>query len=302
MFVSIIVPNYNHSKYLPQRIDSILSQTYRNFELIILDDCSSDNSAEVINRYAKHEKVSHVVINEQNSGSTFIQWQKGFSLAKGDLIWIAESDDYCDSSFLSEVVPFFEKDENLAIAYCTSNIVDSEGQMCDYNDVAEKIPEKTFVGTYFIKKYMLTGNSIWNASAVVFRKKYALSVEKDYMNYVAAGDHLFWIRMAEIGSVRHISKKLNYFRQHNNKVTHTKLKDGTNFREERMIFDYIKNKKIISKVDNLFVRSTFILRILKGSYLNPEVKRELLTLWDYKWWMNSLSLRFIINTMALVGH
>lgn len=302
MFVSIVVPNYNHSKYLPQRIDSILSQTYRDFELIILDDCSSDNSAEVINRYAKHEKVSHVVINKQNSGSTFIQWQKGFSLAKGELIWIAESDDYCDSSFLSELVPSFEKDANLAIAYCTSNIVDSEGQLCDYKDAAEKIPEKTFVGTYFIKRYMLTGNSIWNASAVVFRKQYALNVEKDYMSYVAAGDHLFWIRMAEIGSVRHISKKLNYFRQHNNKVTHTKFKDGTNFREERKIYDYIKNKKIISRFDESFVRFYFILRILRGNYWTPEVKKELLTLWGYKRWMKSFFLRLIVKAMALVRH
>ena len=80
--VSVIVPNYNHAPYLKRRIDSILNQTYQDFELILLDDCSTDNSAEVLNEYASNPKVSHVVINEINSGSTFKQWDKGFALAK----------------------------------------------------------------------------------------------------------------------------------------------------------------------------------------------------------------------------
>ena len=91
--VSVIIPNYNHAPFLKERIDSVLNQTYDNFEVIILDDKSTDNSKEVIANYRGHSKISHIVYNEENSGSTFKQWQKGFSLAKGDYIWIAESDD-----------------------------------------------------------------------------------------------------------------------------------------------------------------------------------------------------------------
>ena len=69
--VSVIIPNYNHSTFLTERIDSILNQTYQDFELIILDDCSIDNSVSIIESYRNNEHVTHIVLNEQNTGSTF---------------------------------------------------------------------------------------------------------------------------------------------------------------------------------------------------------------------------------------
>ena len=99
--VSVIIPNYNHAVYLDERIKSVLNQTYQNFELIILDDCSPDNGASmaIIEKYRNNPHISHIVYNDVNSGSTFKQWHKGLELAKGDLIWIAESDDNCEKSF-----------------------------------------------------------------------------------------------------------------------------------------------------------------------------------------------------------
>lgn len=295
MFVSVIVPNYNHSKYLPQRIDSILSQSYQDFELIILDDCSTDNSAEVINSYANHDKVTHIVINEQNSGSTFIQWQKGFQLAKGELVWIAESDDYCDSDFLQQMVAEFQKNDKLAFAYCSSTLVDADSNPLTRKDAAEKIPEKVFDGIEFIKKYMLSCNIVWNASAVVMRKEFTLRAEKQYMDYKSAGDHLFWVELAEMGQVSHISEKMNYFRQHGNKVTPAKTKDGTTYREEYCIFSYISSKYNINHLQSFRARASFLLRILEGEFISKDVRNELLKLWGYKIWMRSSILRAIIH-------
>ena len=99
MKVSVIIPNYRHALYLKERIDSVLEQTYRDFEVIILDDCSPDDSREIIETYRTREKIAHIVYNERNSGSTFMQWQKGFDLAQGEYIWIAESDDFADPGF-----------------------------------------------------------------------------------------------------------------------------------------------------------------------------------------------------------
>ena len=93
--VSVIIPNYNHARFLIERIDSVLNQSYKNFEIIVLDDKSTDNSVEIIMKYSNNKHVSQIVINDENSGSPFLQWQKGFKLAKGELVWIAESDDYC---------------------------------------------------------------------------------------------------------------------------------------------------------------------------------------------------------------
>jgi len=107
--VSVIIPNYNHSKFLRKRINSVLDQTFQKFEVIILDDCSSDNSKEIIEEYRFNNKISHIVYNDINSGSTFKQWEKGIQLAIGDLIWIAESDDWCEPNFLSILVNAFSK-------------------------------------------------------------------------------------------------------------------------------------------------------------------------------------------------
>ena len=132
--VSVIVPNYNHSRFLDQRIQSILNQTYKNFELIILDDCSPDNGASksVIEKYRDNPHVSHIVYNESNSGSTFKQWDKGINLSKGDLVWIAESDDYCEPTFLETLVHEFERDSQLSLAYTLLRKVDAEGRLISY--------------------------------------------------------------------------------------------------------------------------------------------------------------------------
>ena len=124
--VSIIIPNYNHAQFLNQRIDSILHQSYTNYEIIILDDMSTDNSIDIIKQYQDNEHVSHVVINEENSGSPFKQWKKGINLAKGELIWIAESDDTCEETLLGTLVNEFQKDEKCTVAFCKSIKIDTE--------------------------------------------------------------------------------------------------------------------------------------------------------------------------------
>ena len=67
--VSVIVPNYNYSRYLNSRIDSILAQTFSDYELILLDDASTDDSAQVLEQYRDNEHVTHLIVNEKNSGS-----------------------------------------------------------------------------------------------------------------------------------------------------------------------------------------------------------------------------------------
>jgi hypothetical protein len=105
--VSIIVPGYNHADFLEDRLTSIYSQTYRGpIEVFLLDDGSSDRSIEILHEFAgRYPDRTTVVANSVNSGSAFRQWRRGFALAKGEVVWIAESDDLCDLNLLETLVP-----------------------------------------------------------------------------------------------------------------------------------------------------------------------------------------------------
>ena len=110
--VTIVTPNYNHAQYLPQRIDSILAQTFQDFELLILDNASTDNSREVIESYTRHQNV-RAAFNAENNGSPFKQWNLGLSQAKGEYVWFAESDDYADHSLLETLVDRLDRHPRL---------------------------------------------------------------------------------------------------------------------------------------------------------------------------------------------
>ena len=91
--VSIIIPNYNHATFLERRIEGVLNQSYKDWELIILDDASTDDSRSIIERFAQKHPPIQTVFNQKNSGGPFPQWNRGAEMAKGDYLWFAESDD-----------------------------------------------------------------------------------------------------------------------------------------------------------------------------------------------------------------
>jgi len=280
-FVSVILPNYNHARYLDQRIQSVLNQTYQHFELIILDDKSPDNSVEVMEKYRTNSHVSHIVINEVNSGSTFVQWHKGFGLAKGDLIWIAESDDYCEPELLEKLINAYQSYPECVVAYCSSQYVDSEGILIPTIQ-EEKVPVLFYKGKDFIAEKLAFGCAIWNASSALFDKKTALSLDRQYQDYKACGDRLFWMEMAEKGNIVHVNSFLNYFRQHQNKVSPKRFRDGTSLHEEYQINQYQRKNHYLSGWRRIFILSLYYDKINEGEFLNQEVKDELMHLWEFE--------------------
>ena len=127
--VSIIIPNFNHALYLKQRIDSILNQTFQDFELIILDDASSDNSRDIIESFRSNPHISHIVYNTQNGGTPFKQWDKGIELSKGEWIWIAESDDFADKHFLEVLMESVHLNPEIGFAFTATYFVDEKGDV-----------------------------------------------------------------------------------------------------------------------------------------------------------------------------
>ena len=172
--LSIIVPNYNHSAFLSERLDSIRQQIFKDFELIVMDDASTDHSLEVIRRSLGCHPY-RLLVNEVNSGSPCSQWLKGIQQSRGEYIWIAESDDSCSPLFLEQMMRCLQDD--VALAYCRTQAIDTHGDPIasmpfwpDLFDRQRWQSSFTMPAVDLCRNYMVRGNMIANASSVVFRR------------------------------------------------------------------------------------------------------------------------------------
>ena len=227
--VSVIVPSYNYAKFLDKRMLTILRQSYPIYEIIILDDASTDNSREIIAKYEKKypQKIKSV-FNTVNSGSAIAQWAKGFSIATGEYIWIAEADDLAASTFLETLVKKMSEDKDILIGYTQSKIIEESGAIfaencLEYtNDVDPEIWKKDYVssGSEEIEKRFSVKNTISNVSAVVFRNGDYEEYLKNLINYKIVGDWLLYINiLKDGGKIFYSAKTLNYHRYHGSSIT-----------------------------------------------------------------------------------
>ncbi len=107
-FVSVLINNYNYSEFLPEAIESVLNQTYRNFELIIVDDGSTDNSADIIERYYKENQDIIKPIYKKNGGQASAM-NAGYYMARGEIIAFLDSDDFWFPAKLESIVKYHER-------------------------------------------------------------------------------------------------------------------------------------------------------------------------------------------------
>jgi len=219
--VSIIVPSYNHSMFLKGRLESIYNQTFNDFEVILLDDCSADDSKSILKEYANHPKTSYCVFNDKNSGSPFKQWGKGLALAKGEFVWIAESDDLASLNFLEQLLPLIETNKNAGIVYCASIAIDENGNTTHYlgkPTIESKDKQITYNGLDFINKYMLSGNSIDNVSACLFRRSCFDGISLKTINLSLSGDYLIYKMILSKSDIIFYNNTLNKFRFHTHNI------------------------------------------------------------------------------------
>ena len=220
--VSVIIPNFNHSRYLQQRLDSVYGQTFHDIEVILLDDASTDDSVEVLKRYAGRPRT-RLVVNERNSGSTFAQWNKGVALAEGEYIWIAESDDWADPAFLATLVPWMDEHPGAGLVQCDSYMADEavKPPWARFSEVmAKSNPATIQSGSYIcpgveeIRRSMANYNRVVNASAVLFRKSAFEKVGGAKTKYRVLGDYILWFQIMEAFDYAYQDEPLNYFRTH----------------------------------------------------------------------------------------
>lgn len=253
--ISVVIPNYNYEKYITERIDSVLRQTYPIYELIILDDCSTDNSISVIEEKIKTipSNISvRFLKNNTNSGNVFAQWQKAFQEAQGDYVWIAEADDSCNIRFLETVVKGFQN-KNVVLSYCESLTIDSENIVI-MHDLREWIDifnchkwDRDYWnnGLAEIKETLCINNTIANASSVVFKNGDYEQILEEAKQFELAGDWYVYMRIIETGDICYFSDSLNYHRMHNKGVTLT-INHQRDFDEIVRMQDYALNRYTIS--------------------------------------------------------
>ena len=277
MKASVIIPNYNHAPYLRERIDSVLTQTYRDFEVIIFDDCSTDDSRSIIEEYRGKPHVSHIVFNNQNSGNTFVQWQRGFSLARGEYIWVAESDDVAEPNFLETLIGELEQNPHAVLAYSHSRMIDAHGQALNFtwHPKGSSGRVETYDGRWFNRHKMLVQNHVYNASMVVFRKSVLIATPTDYAHYRYCGDWLFWVYVAEQGEVIEVCRVLNRYRQHPRKVTADSQLDGRKWRDIGEILRHFISLYSLTSLQQHCLRGRWTKRFNKelGNFL-PDLRAE----------------------------
>jgi glycosyltransferase involved in cell wall biosynthesis len=230
--VSVIVPNYNYAHYLEERLASIYGQDFPLYEVIILDDASSDESlAELERLWPNLDPEPRLEASSNNSGSVFRQWMKGVSLARGEYVWIAEADDLSKPAFLRSLVELLESNPRSMMAYSQSEQIDEFGEVMagDYleytNDLSRDRWRTSYsaMGSEEVEAGLAVKNTLPNVSAVLFRREALLRVMQAHIEeitqYRIAGDWLVYLLLLREGGLSFNAESLNQHRRHGNSVT-----------------------------------------------------------------------------------
>ncbi len=229
--ISVVVPNYNYGQYIRERLQSIINQSYPVYEIIVLDDASTDKSLEIIQDNLKFQPIDYRIIgNRENSGSVFKQWKKGVDLAQGTHIWLAEADDSCSDEFLDEATRGFNN-PGVILSYCESKQVDKNGIIMADNyheyvaDIDTRHWQSSFVkdGAEEIAEALSVKNTIPNVSGVVFERSCLKTVLRKHIEliqtYRVAGDWLTYVLVLKCGKIAFSPLPLNFHRRHQEGVT-----------------------------------------------------------------------------------
>jgi glycosyltransferase involved in cell wall biosynthesis len=236
--VSVVVPNYNYAGFLRDRLKSVRDQTVAPYELIVLDDASTDDSILVVEEeLVRYDGRTRLVVNEQNSGSVFAQWRRGVECASGDLVWIAEADDLADPEFLAELLPAFD-DPDVVMAYTQSRQIAADGAILsnDYLEYVSDLGREKWQAAYVangedeVANALFCKNTVPNVSAVLFRRDALLATlmehEQAIVSFRNAGDWVTYLRLLAHGKIAFSPRPLNSHRRHDTSVTISRFDIG----------------------------------------------------------------------------
>lgn len=243
--VTVLVPSYNHGPYIRERIESIVRQTYPHVELFVIDDCSADQSDGVI-RELQDRYGFNYLCNTTNSGSPFSAWERICDLARGEYIWICESDDAAEPDFLETAVRGLLENDGAVLFYSSSRVVDEDGETVGHTDdyFHDVWKETRWDGDFVndgldeLARFQLRGQTVPNmSSALISAEAFRAALTPFLTSLRLTGDWLFIGNVMRRGSVVYDHRALNRFRTH--AVTSRAQVDSARSQAEFILTKYI---------------------------------------------------------------
>ena len=211
--VSIVIPVHNAEKYINETINSVINQTYQNWELILVDDCSTDKSIKIINNIIKKNKKIKLIKLKKNSGAAVAR-NTGIDEAKGKYICFLDADDIWDKEKIEKQIKFITKN-NYAFIFTGYEFMSEDG-----------IPngKKVFVPLKIKYSEALKNTTIWTSTVMFNMQK--LSKNDIYMPNVKRGQDTatWWKVLKKIDYAYGINEILAYYRRSSNTLSSNKLK------------------------------------------------------------------------------
>ncbi len=232
--VSICIPTFNYAHYLPETIDSILAQSYSDFELIIVDDCSTDNTAELMPQYAQRDPRIRFYRNERNLGMVE-NWNRCLDLARGEYVKIMGADDILEPACIEKSIQVLSENPGVAVVSSARLLIDGQSRPLRVEAFADAF--RVTEGKTIIKICFFTGNRIGEPVAVTFRKHDA---DRGFdSRYRQLTDLEMWFHLLERGDFAFIPDVLCRFRVHGAQATKANIQSLKFIDDNRLLFaDY----------------------------------------------------------------
>lgn len=209
--VSIVMPAYNCEKYVTEAIDSVLAQTHKSWELLVIDDGSKDNTPQIINEYGNKDFRIKPFSSDKNTGVSATR-NRGIELASGDWIAFLDSDDMWEPTKLEKQLKIAEK-ESAEFLFTRASYINEEGE--SFKGIFE-VPEK-------LSYKKLRNHNIISCSSVLVKRKYFenIKMEKDEMHE----DYAVWLRILKLGVIAYgVNEPLLIYRISRNSKSGNKIK------------------------------------------------------------------------------
>ena len=252
-FVTVFTPNYNKSKYLQETVESVLQQTYTNFEYIIVDDCSTDESWDIIRAYASKDERIRAYRNDENLKIVKTR-NKGFQYSSKEAKYYAiiDSDDVSTPERLEKQVAFLEENPQYGLIGSDTIVIDEESKEIGYRKYASSDLE--------IRKVITRLNPIAQSS-VLIRKQAIQDVGYYDEKWNVCQDYDYWLRIGIDWKLKNFNKPLIKYRLSGTQVKITNLKEtvrNTYLIQKKAVKDYNYDDSLYNKFYRLILRLTIL--------------------------------------------